>query len=140
MVPAERGHHRYCSDSNGVIHAYQAVSAEGVLDSGANLHIFRSELEDSLSDLRDSTIRVGGFTGKSVRASKDGTAFMYVFDPADPTRGKHLTVPVTTMTGGANSNLVSAWDLVKRLGFTCTMAPSGFEGFHNPFVAADQDR
>jgi hypothetical protein len=27
-----------------------------------------------------------------VRASKDGTAHMYVFDPSDPSTGKHITV------------------------------------------------
>ena len=49
-----------------------------------------------------------------MRASKDGTAHMYVFDPSDPSTGKHISVPATTMKGGANSNLISAWHLVNQ--------------------------
>ena len=122
----------YCT-VGGVMHAYQAYRADGkfeaVMDSGANINIFTDELENGLTNARQSRISVGGFTGASVRASKDGTAHMYVFDPSDPSTGKHISVPATTMKGGANSNLISAWHLVKQCGFTCTLSPTGFEGF-----------
>ena len=102
----------YCT-VGGVMHAYQAYRADGkfeaVMDSGANINIFTDELENGLTNARQSRISVGGFTGASVRASKDGTAHMYVFDPSDPSTGKHISVPATTMKGGANSNLISAW-------------------------------
>ena len=67
----------YCT-VGGVMHAYQAYRADGkfeaVMDSGANINIFTDELENGLTDARQSRISVGGFTGASVRASKDGTA------------------------------------------------------------------
>ena len=122
----------YCT-VGGVMHAYQAYRADGkfeaVMDSGANINIFTDDLESGLTNARQSRISVGGFTGASVRASKDGTAHMYVFDPSDPSTGEHISVPATTMKGGANSNLISAWHLVKQCGFTCTLSPNGFEGF-----------
>ena len=46
------------------------------MDSGANINIFTDELENGLTNARQSRISVGGFTGASVRASKDGTAHM----------------------------------------------------------------
>ena len=54
---------------------------------------------------------------------------MYVFDPARPDDGVDLELPGTTMEGDVHSDLVSVWHLVKRLGFTCRFAPTGFEGF-----------
>ena len=86
----------YCT-VGGVMHAYQAYRADGkfeaVMDSGANINIFTDELENGLTNARQSRISVGGFTGASVRASKDGTAHMYVFDPSDP----------STWCGGASA-------------------------------------
>ena len=86
----------YCT-VGGVMHAYQAYRADGkfeaVMDSGANINIFTDELENGLTNARQSRISVGGFTGASVRASKDGTAHMYVFDPSDPSNGKQWKMP-----------------------------------------------
>ena len=125
----------YCT-VGGVMHAYQAYRADGkfeaVMDSGANINIFTDELENGLTNARQSRISVGGFTGASVRASKDGTAHMYVFDPSDPSTGKHISVPATTMKGGANSNLISAWHLVSS-----GVSPARF---HQPASKASDER
>ena len=107
------------------VHAYHAIRGEACLDSGANLNIFQLENEPHMSELVNSDITVSGFSGKDVNGNKDGMAKMYIFDPKHPGDGHHIDVPGTTMQGDANANLISAWLMVKRMGFTLTLTPDG---------------
>ena len=50
---------------------------------------------------------------------------MYIFDPNNPGDGHHVDVPATTMKGDANASLLSAWHMVKRMGYTLTLTPDG---------------
>ena len=78
-----------------------------------------------MSDMVNNDITVSGFSGKDVTGTKDGMVKMYIFDPQHPGDGRHIDVPGTTMQGDANANLISAWLMVKRMGFTLTLTPDG---------------
>ena len=120
----------YWAEVDNTVHAYQAIRQEAIMDSGANISIYKLDAEPYLVNARKSNIVVDGFAGDGVEASTDGTLHMYVFDPDHPEDGKNVPVPGTTMKGDSNANLLSVWHMVKRLGFTCTMSPDGKnEGF-----------
>ena len=83
------------------VHACHTVTAKAILDSGANLNIFKHRALPYMSNKRQSQFGVGGFTGAQVRADKFGLLHMYVFDPARPDDGVDLELPGTTMEGMA---------------------------------------
>lgn len=106
---------------------YHAIKGEAYLDSGANINIFKLENEPYLTQTTDSDYEVSGFSGNDVQANKDGTASLYIFDKQHPGDGVHIDVPATTMKGDANANLISAWIMVKQMGFSLNLSPDGKE-------------
>ena len=108
-----------------MIVVYQAISAEAFLDSDANVSIFTLDNEPHMTDKVASKLSVTGFSGKDLEGKSDGMAKMYIFDPNNPGDGHHVDVPATTMKGDANASLLSAWHMVKRMGYTLTLTPDG---------------
>ena len=58
---------------DGAVHAYQTVTAKAMLDSGANLNVFKSRALPHMTNKRDSKFGVGGLTGGEVQADTFGT-------------------------------------------------------------------
>ena len=134
VVSRDATNHGCYTATQGVYHAYQSVAMSalrttGILDSGANINILKDECAPFMTDVYDSGKSVGGFHGKQVRAHQDGTAFLYMFDPKRPGDGSTVSLPATTMKGDVNATLISAWHIVHKLGFVCTLSPTGFSGF-----------
>jgi hypothetical protein len=98
---------QWIMDGDGSVHAYQTVTAKAMLDSGANLNVFKSRALPHMKNKRDSKFGVGGFTGGEVQADTFGMLHMYVFDPASPEKGVDLALPGTTMKGDVHSDLIS---------------------------------
>ena len=58
--------------ANNTVHAYQAISAEAFLDSGANVSIFTLDNEPHMTDKVASKLSVTGFSGKDLEGKSDG--------------------------------------------------------------------